>query len=224
MLARGADTVETPRLGGGARPRARQPPDDCVTFALGAERDREISVVVRPRNQQSARTTLLALQRLVINGLTLHRAAVAESEKSAIWPEPLPEQQLGFVCIAESMLDLLRVTRRVAASHITVLVTGETGTGKELLARAIHNCSSRAKKPFIPFNCTAVPREMLDSQLFGYKRGAFTGALDNFPGVSAEPAARCSSMKSARSAWTCSRSCCAFSNRTTCIRSGSRRR
>ncbi len=185
MLARGADTVETLGWAGTEAPdlALRQPPDDCVTFALGAERDREISVVVRPRNQQSARTTLLALQRLVINGLTLHRAAVAESEKSAIWPEPLPEQQLGFVCIAESMLDLLRVTRRVAASHITVLVTGETGTGKELLARAIHNCSSRAKKPFIPFNCTAVPREMLDSQLFGYKRGAFTGALDNFPGV-----------------------------------------
>ncbi len=185
MFARGADTVETLGWIGDDAPDValRQPPDDCVTFALGAERDREISVVVRPRNQQSARTTLLALQRLVINGLTLHRAAVAESEKSAIWPEPLPEQQLGFVCVAESMLELLRVTRRVAASHITVLVTGETGTGKELLARAIHNCSPRAKKPFIPFNCTAVPREMLDSQLFGYKRGAFTGALDNFPGV-----------------------------------------
>ena len=185
MFARGPDSVETLGWIGGETPdlALRQPPDDCVTFALGTDRDREVSVVVRPRNQQSARTTLLALQRLVINGLTLHRAAVAESEKSAIWPEPLPEQQLGFVCVAESMLELLRVTRRVAASHITVLVTGETGTGKELLARAIHNCSPRAKKPFIPFNCTAVPREMLDSQLFGYKRGAFTGALDNFPGV-----------------------------------------
>jgi DNA-binding NtrC family response regulator len=185
MFARGADSVETLGWAGSEAPDLglRHPPDDCVTFALGPERDREISVVVRPRNQQSARTTLIALQRLVLNGLTLHRAALAESEKSAIWPEPLPEQQLGLVCVAESMLELLRVTRRVAASHITVLVTGETGTGKELLARAIHNCSPRAKKPFIPFNCTAVPREMLDSQLFGYKRGAFTGALDNFPGV-----------------------------------------
>jgi DNA-binding NtrC family response regulator len=185
MFARDGDTVETLGWVGSEAPdlALRQPQEDCVTFALGAERGREISVVVRPRNQQSARTTLLALQRLVINGLTLHRAAVAESEKSAIWPEPLPEQQLGFVCVAESMLELLRVTRRVAASHITVLVTGETGTGKELLARAIHNCSPRVRKPFIPFNCTAVPREMLDSQLFGYKRGAFTGALDNFPGV-----------------------------------------
>ena len=163
--------------------RLLHPSDDCVTFGLGADRDREITVVVRPRNQRSARTTLLALQRLVTNGLTLHRAAVAESETSAIWPEPLPEQQLGFVCVAESMLELLRVTRRVASSNITVLITGETGTGKELLARAIHNCSPRAKKVFLPFNCTAVPRDMLDSQLFGYKRGAFTGAQDAFPGV-----------------------------------------
>ena len=160
-----------------------QPPDDCITVALGTDRGRDITVVVRPRNQQSARTTLLALQRLIASGLTLHRAAVAESEKSAIWPEPLPEQQLGFVCVSESMLDLLRVTRRVASSNITVLIAGETGTGKELLARAVHNCSSRAKKVFLPFNCTAVPRDMLDSQLFGYKRGAFTGAQDAFPGV-----------------------------------------
>lgn len=161
----------------------RTPPADCVTFALGQDRDRDISVVVRPRNHRSARTTLLALQRLAANGTALHRAAVAESEKSAIWPEPLPEQQLGFVCVSESMLDLLRVTRRVASSSITVLITGETGTGKELLARAVHNCSPRAKHRFLPFNCTAVPRDLLDAQLFGHKRGAFTGAQDAFPGV-----------------------------------------
>ena len=81
------------------------------------------------------------------------------------------------------MLGLLAATRRVAASSITVLITGETGTGKELLARAIHNCSPRHKQRFLPFNCAAVARDMLDSQLFGYKRGAFTGAHDSFAGV-----------------------------------------
>ncbi len=158
-------------------------PDDCVTFTLGKDGGREVSVVVRPRNHGSAQTTLLALQRLAANAATLHKAAVAESERSAIWPEPLPEQQLGFVCASESMLELLSVTRRVAASNIAVLITGETGTGKELLAKAIHNCSPRSKQRFQPFNCTAVSREMLDSQLFGYRRGAFTGAHDAFPGV-----------------------------------------
>ena len=157
--------------------------DHCVTFALGTDGAREVSVVVRPRNLGSARTTLLALQRLALNAASLHQAAVAESERSALWPEPLPEQQLGFVCASESMLELLSATRRVAASNFAVLITGETGTGKELLARAIHNLSPRSKQRFLPFNCTAVAREMLDSQLFGYKRGAFTGAHDSFPGV-----------------------------------------
>ncbi|MEZ5418289.1 MAG: sigma-54 dependent transcriptional regulator [Vicinamibacterales bacterium] len=164
-------------------PRLRHPGDGHVVVALGTDRGREVTAVLVPRNQQSARVTLLALQRLVANGSALHQAAVAESEKSALWPEPLPEQQLGFVAASESMLELLRVTRRVAASAITVLVTGETGTGKELLAHAIHKCSPRAAQRFLPFNCTAVARDMLDSQLFGYRRGAFTGAHDAFPGV-----------------------------------------
>jgi transcriptional regulator with GAF, ATPase, and Fis domain len=64
-----------------------------------------------------------------------------------------------------------------------VLITGETGTGKEVLARLIHNYSPRATKTFLPFNCTATPRDMLDSQLFGHRRGAFTGAMENFSGV-----------------------------------------
>jgi DNA-binding NtrC family response regulator len=185
MLARRGEATEMLGWTGGDAPdpALRRASDDWVVFALGREREREVSVVVRPRNQQSARTTLLALQRLVLGGTALHQAAVAESEKSALWPEPLPEQQLGFVAVSESMLELLGVARRVANSNITVLVTGETGTGKELLAQAIHNCSPRAKHRFLPFNCTAVPRDMLDSQLFGYRRGAFTGAHDAFPGV-----------------------------------------
>jgi DNA-binding NtrC family response regulator len=66
---------------------------------------------------------------------------------------------------------------------VPVLITGETGTGKEVLARTIHAYSDRAQLPFVPFNCTSAPKDMLDSQLFGHRRGAFTGATDNFPGV-----------------------------------------
>ena len=81
------------------------------------------------------------------------------------------------------MTSLLSIARRIAPSDVTVLLTGETGTGKEVLARAIHRASRRAARPFVPFNCTAVPRDMLESQLFGYRRGAFTGADTAFEGV-----------------------------------------
>jgi DNA-binding NtrC family response regulator len=81
------------------------------------------------------------------------------------------------------MQSALSTARRVAAANIPVLITGETGTGKEVLARLIHAYSPRARATFMPFNCTATPRDMLDSQLFGHRRGSFTGATDHFPGV-----------------------------------------
>ncbi|HPG61442.1 MAG TPA: sigma 54-interacting transcriptional regulator [Casimicrobium sp.] len=81
-----------------------------------------------------------------------------------------------IVTRSAKMDDLLRRARLVADSMAAVLVLGESGTGKELLARAIHTASSRATKPFMAINCAAIPEQLLESELFGYAKGAFTGA------------------------------------------------
>jgi two-component system, NtrC family, response regulator AtoC len=78
---------------------------------------------------------------------------------------------------SQRMLDVYKLVARVASSTATVLVVGESGTGKELVARAIHNRSPRASKPFVPVNCTALSESLLESELFGHARGAFTGAI-----------------------------------------------
>jgi DNA-binding NtrC family response regulator/tetratricopeptide (TPR) repeat protein len=89
----------------------------------------------------------------------------------------------GFIHTSPAMNLLVQEVLKIRSSDVTVLVTGESGTGKELVARAIHSNSSRRSKAFVPFNCTAVPKELSDAYLFGYKRGAFTGAVADSPGV-----------------------------------------
>jgi DNA-binding NtrC family response regulator len=121
--------------------------------------------------------------RIARAALTLERARQEERSRAALWPCEPVEEQAGALFLAEEMQTLLDTARRVAAANIPVLITGETGTGKEVLARLIHSYSPRAAKTFLPFNCSATPREMLDAQLFGHRKGAFTGATENFAGV-----------------------------------------
>ena len=110
-----------------------------------------------------------------------HSDQAIASSVSALVSPALPSDG-DMVAISEASRRLAELARRVAVSDCTVLIAGESGTGKEVLARFIHRNSSRSSKPFIAVNCAAIPENMLEAILFGYERGAFTGAHASHPG------------------------------------------
>ncbi|SMP50163.1 two-component system, NtrC family, response regulator AtoC [Desulfonatronum zhilinae] len=122
---------------------------------------------------------LAAVRRALERGRLLKIANLDKGRRASVLSAPF--QTLITRCPA--MLRLLREAELHAASDVPVLITGETGTGKELLARAMHQASPRAEEPFIPVNMNAVSRELFVSEFFGHVRGAFTGAVKDRPGL-----------------------------------------
>lgn len=117
-----------------------------------------------------------------LHELNLLRAA-AEADRSSLLRRLGREELTDAIVGAESGLRLvLERVRQIARSDVPALILGETGTGKELIARAIHSGSSRKDGPFIRVNCGAIPTELIDSQLFGHEKGSFTGAVEARPG------------------------------------------
>ncbi|HSO46051.1 MAG TPA: sigma 54-interacting transcriptional regulator, partial [Rhodoferax sp.] len=105
----------------------------------------------------------------------LIRRAVEESQREEVADEAMTEapEMLGQ---APAMQDVFRAIGRLSQSNVTVMITGESGSGKELVARALHKHSPRANGPFVAINTAAIPKDLLESELFGHERGAFTGA------------------------------------------------
>jgi transcriptional regulator with GAF, ATPase, and Fis domain/Tfp pilus assembly protein PilF len=146
------------------------------------------TLLIWPREaaQLSEGLTLEPLLRVVELGMDVcalrSRAPASQStqgEGGAAGSSLMP----GFIHSSPAMTRLVEEVHKIRSSDVTVLVTGESGTGKELVARAIHALSSRRQKVFVPFNCTAVPKELSEGYLFGHRRGAFTGAISDSPGV-----------------------------------------
>jgi len=116
-----------------------------------------------------------ALQIAALRGLSAPRAEQAGDDGATALP--------GFIAASPAMRRLRADLVRLAGSRATIIVTGESGTGKEVVARAIHDLSSRSGRPYVAFNCAAVPRDLFESHLFGHRKGAFTGATSDHPGT-----------------------------------------
>ena len=105
-----------------------------------------------------------------------------ESENQRLQSQAIVSPLDGIVAASEGMLAVCRMIEKVAPTDVTTLLLGESGTGKELLARALHRLSPRAEKRFVAINCAAIPENLLESELFGFEKGAFTGAAKQTPG------------------------------------------
>jgi len=143
-----------------------------IPDAVAATRQGVFGYLTKPYD---ANELLAQVQR----ALTLHGSAAPARREDQSW-------HAEIITRSPLMEDLLLRTERVAQGEASILIQGESGTGKELLARALHNASRRADKPFVAINCGAIPEALLESELFGHKKGSFTGATADHPGLFVE--------------------------------------
>jgi len=183
-LARGADGTTEPLA---AYQAADAWPDadghGPRRYVLGASRHRTIELVCEARRDIESVATLNATSLLLGIIRDLEAARAEREDRLGLWPaDDLPLEGDDAV-VGGALREVMHLVRKIAPTGASVLITGESGTGKEIVARALHRFSGRPNRPFVPFNCTAVPRDLIESQLFGYRRGAFTGAERDHPGL-----------------------------------------
>jgi DNA-binding NtrC family response regulator len=186
LVARGAKSVRLVDVRGWDEKQALAAArriDPAATIPCGTYRDEALEIIVALPEDLEPRCAFVAVKKLVATALTLDRYRREEQQRAALWPAESLDGDPDCIWISEPIAEVVRVARRIGPTPLSVMITGESGTGKEMLARTIHRASERAEHILLPFNCTAVPREMLESQLFGYRKGAFTGADTAFAGV-----------------------------------------
>ncbi|MBX3287724.1 MAG: sigma 54-interacting transcriptional regulator [Acidobacteria bacterium] len=134
-------------------------------------------------NDGGALDPLFRVVELGLDVISLREKDRSMPNDQQISPNTSANLMPGFIHSSPAMTALVEEVYKIRSSDVTVLVTGESGTGKELVSRAIHALSNRKDKVFVPFNCTAVPKELAEGHLFGFKKGAFTGAVSDSPGM-----------------------------------------
>ncbi|MFM2131100.1 MAG: hypothetical protein RL646_303 [Verrucomicrobiota bacterium] len=173
----GMTGIETLQMLRGAQPQAMvilMTAYGTTQTAIEAMKFGAFDYVMKPFDQAK-------LVALVEKAMSARRDLVNAGKQSRALVNPADYKE-GIIGSSEPMQEVLKSIGQVAASDATVLITGESGTGKELVARCIHQHSLRSKGPFIAVNCAAIPENLIESELFGHEKGAFTGAAGQKPG------------------------------------------
>ena len=139
-----------------------------VSSAVEAIRAGAFDYITKPFENDVA---LLAIERVIE-----HRALEEENRRLRLAVDRTSAMG-DLIGVSAAMRDVFALVRKIAHSRASVLITGESGTGKDVVARTIHFHGNRTRQPFLPINCTAIPEGLLESELFGHVRGAFTGAI-----------------------------------------------
>jgi len=155
----------------------------CIRLPVRDHGTVHLELVLEPSDFVRSRLVIAGVRRLLDAAKALDSTKKDQQRLGALWQPEVIIEEPDAVFSSPQMIELMQTARKVAVTSLPVLLMGETGTGKEVVARAIHRASSRANKIFLPFNCSALPRDMIESQLFGYRRGSFTGAHNDFPGI-----------------------------------------
>ena len=155
----------------------------AIVLPAGEANGCDLSVVVAPRTDTRSQAVVRDIGTFVDGARLRESLRARERAKPPLWLPDLPPARDDGIFASASMTRLLARARRIAASDEPVLIVGETGTGKEVIARFIHKQSPRASKEFTAFNCSEVPAGMAESVLFGHRSGAYTGATQDYGGV-----------------------------------------
>jgi DNA-binding NtrC family response regulator/tetratricopeptide (TPR) repeat protein len=163
--------------------RATTRSNGTVIMPLGETAGREYDLLARPQDTVRAHSLLHDLRSFLQQTLTLETVREAERAQYSLMSTNPPLGNEDGIFVSESMKGLVATAKQVAKTPHPILIVGETGTGKEVVARLIHKYSDRANRDFVPHNCAGVPKDLVESQLFGHRRGAFTGAREDSQGV-----------------------------------------
>ena len=151
-------------------------------LAVGESRGQRFYLTVEARRDVASRDALAAIRTLIETAIKVENHRHAHRLHAALTPVGATDDP-GAVFLSDQILRVAAEARRIASNDLPVLIVGETGTGKEILARLIHTASHRASRSFVAINCTGLTRGNAESQLFGHRRGAFTGAHEDAPGI-----------------------------------------